>query len=240
VVVVAATPFTLAVKAAGTTVPVVFWGVGDPVGAGLVQSLSRPGGNFTGVSQLLGEAFTGKWVQLAKEVVPRAVRVDVMVAPPSQRISPPRAVIMKDMSSAGRSLGVTLRFRDAADVTQLDEVLSALVRDRADALIVTPNPLYYQERAHIINFAANHRLPTILPFREAVDIGGLLSYGPSITYLAQRTAWYVDKILKGANPGDLPVEQPTQFELVINLKTSKALGLTIPPSLLQRADEVIQ
>jgi putative tryptophan/tyrosine transport system substrate-binding protein len=240
VVVVAATPFALAVKDAVPTIPVVFWGVGDPVGAGLVQSLNRPGGNFTGISQVLGEGFTGKWVQLTKDVVPRAVRVAVLVAPSGQRTSPPREAVTRDMSAAGRSLGVKLLFRDAAGVTQLDEVLSALARDRVDALIVTANPLYYQEQARIVEFAANHRLPTILPFNEAVNIGGLVSYGASITYMVQRAAWYVDKIFKGAQPGDLPVEQPTKFDLVINLKTAKALGLTIPQSLLQRADQVIE
>jgi putative tryptophan/tyrosine transport system substrate-binding protein len=223
-----------AVKRVTTTIPIVMPVSTDPVRAGLVTSLARPGGNITGVTTLSGE-LPGKWLELLKEAVPGISRVAVLwdsAGDPSQ---------VRTSEAAARSLDVRLH---VLKVNRADNVESAFVEARkreAGALIVVGSPLFYVHRARLVELAARHRIPTIYAQREfVVGSGGLMSYGADYRHLFQRAATYVDKILKGAKPGDLPIEQPTKFELVINLKTAKALGLTIPPAVLARADEVIQ
>jgi ABC-type uncharacterized transport system substrate-binding protein len=223
-----------AVKRVTTTIPIVMPVSTDPVRAGLVTSLARPGGNITGVTTLSGE-LPGKWLELLKEAVPGISRVAVLwdsAGDPSQ---------VRTSETAARSLDVRLH---VLKVNRADNVESAFVEARkreAGALIVVGSPLFYVHRARLVELAARHRIPTIYAQREfVVGSGGLMSYGADYRHLFQRAATYVDKILKGAKPGDLPIEQPTKFELVINLKTAKALGLTIPPAVLARADEVIQ
>ncbi len=224
----------LAAKEATRTIPIVFT-TADPVGSGLVASLAWPGGNITGVNILTVE-LNVKRLQLLKEAVPGVIRIAVLVNPTSATSG--RAV--KDMEGAAGSLGVRLLVQQVRDQTELANAFSNLARGRADALAVMNDPLFLAEREGIVSLAAKNRLPAVYEFREFVDTGGLMSYGASIVEMYRRAAVYVDRILKGAKPGDLPVEQPTKFELVVNLKTAKALGLTIPQSVLIRADEVIQ
>jgi putative ABC transport system substrate-binding protein len=226
----------LAAKKAGTTIPIVFAGVGDPVSFGIVESLARPGGNLTGVSLAIGEGFSGKWVELLKETVPRISRVAVLLNP----AAPSSRVYLQEMQRAARAFQVRLQVFEARDLGQLEAAFSLIAKDRARALIVTADPLFNAHRGRILDFAARRRLPGMFFFREFVDAGGLMAYGPSLSDQYRRAAYYVDRILKGTRPADLPVEQPTRFEFVVNLKTAKALGLTIPQSILIRADQVIQ
>ena len=234
-VIVASSQSALAAKEATTTIPIVMPIITDPVGLGLVASLARPGGNATGFATQNDE-LPGKWMELVKKALPQTSRVAVLWSPIYDRGAQLRA-----SEAAARSLGVRLQ---ALKVERPDDVETAFAdmrKKRTEALIVSSSPLFYAYRTRLVELAANHRLPTIYHQREFVaGSGGLMSYGPDFRDLFRRSATYVDKILKGAKPGDLPVEQPTKFELVINLKTAKALGLTIPPSLLGRADEVIQ
>jgi putative tryptophan/tyrosine transport system substrate-binding protein len=227
---------SLAAKRATTAIPIVMATALDPIGTGLVASLARPGGNVTGLSLGTSEWFAGKWLQLLKEAVPKLSRVAVLwnranLGAPSQ---------VNDIEAAAQTLGVRLERLEFRGAGQIEGALAAIVAKRPDGLLVPNDAAAFEQRARIIAFAAKHRLPTIYPQRETVEVGGLMAYGPSQIESWRRAATYVDKILKGARPADLPVEQPTKFELVINLKTAKALGLTIPPSLLARADEVIQ
>jgi putative ABC transport system substrate-binding protein len=233
VIVVAGTLQALAAKQATTTLPIVFTSVGDPVASGLVTSLGRPGGNATGLSTLAPE-LVGKCLEQLKQAVPGVSRVSVL------RDERTGQILLKEAEVAARALGVQLQVVEARGPAEFDRAFSDMTRARAGALAVLPTPMFFSERRRLVDLAAKNRLPTVFPYREFVDAGGLMAYGPNLADLSRRAATYVDKILKGANPGDLPVEQPTKFELVINLKTAKALGLTIPPSLLQRADEVIQ
>jgi putative ABC transport system substrate-binding protein len=226
----------LAAKNTRVTTPVVFAAVTDPLGYGLIGSLARPGGNITGVALAVGEGFSGKYVELLKEAVPKVGKVAVLRNP----THPLAEVFLREIQAAGRALGVRLDFFEARDPSQLDSALSRMEKERARALIVTPAPLFGSRRSRIVDFVARRRLPSMFYSKEYVDAGGLLSYGPSFPDSYRRAATYVDKILKGAKPADLPVEQPTKFELVINLKTAKQIGLTIPPNVLARADKVIK
>jgi putative ABC transport system substrate-binding protein len=235
VLVVAATPGALAAKKATTTIPVVMVGVGDPVGSGLVASLARPGGNLTGLSLLTPE-ISGKRLQLLKEVVPKVSRVAVLRNPNNQI----HAVFWQETQGAARKLGVQLQALEVRGPEDFDGAFRASTRERAGALFVFDDGLTLGYRTWIVALAAKARLPAIYGFREFPDVGGLMSYGANFPDLFRRTAAYVDKILKGAKPADLPVEQPTRFEMVVNLKAAKALKLTIPQSVLIRADQVIQ
>ena len=228
-------PAALAAKNGTTTIPIVFIAT-DPLGLGLVHSLARPGGNLTGMSLFLGQEFSGKWLELLREAVPKASRVAVLLNPGH----PASVGYMTVLRGTAQKLGVRLHLQEVRDPGQFDSAFATIVAARAQALVVVIDPLTVRYRGRIVELAMKNRLPAMYGFREFVDDGGLMAYGVNIPSLCRRAAVYVDKILKGAKPGDLPVEQPTTFELVINLKTAKALGLTIPPSLLHRADEVIQ
>jgi putative ABC transport system substrate-binding protein len=236
VLVVGSTGGALAAKKATTTVPIVFTGLIDPVAAGIVASLARPGGNITGVTfGIGGSGFAGKWLELLKEAIPSVSHVAVL----SNSASPFTALLVEEIRGAGRTLKVKLDVIDAGNATDLDRAFAAIGASGAQAIIVVNDPLFVASRAKLVEFAASKRLPTMYFIRLFADAGGLMAYGGSLEDSYRRAATYVDKILKGAKPADLPVEQPTKFELVINLKTAKALGLTISPSLLARADEVI-
>src|SRR6266568_7977095 len=232
------TAAALAVKQATSTLPIVFAVAGDPVGSGLVTSLPRPGGNVTGLSLLLPE-LVGKCLELLTQVVPGVSRVAVLWQPGGY---PGRTEkdMLKGAEVAGRELGVRPQFVESRGPADFDRAFSDMTRARAGALTVLGSTMLFIERRRLVELAAKNRLPAVYQGREFVDVGGLMSYGANLADMFRRAAAYVDKILKGAKPGDLPVEQPTEFELVINLKTAKALGLTIPPSVLLRADEVIQ
>ena len=221
---------------ATTTIPIVFTSAADPVGSGLVTSLARPGGNVTGLSGLSAE-LGGKRLELLTQAVPGVGQVAVLWLPGAlgERTE-------KEMRTgaevAARGLGVRLQFVEATrDPADLDRAFADMTRARAGAVTLLPSNLFYREHRRLVDLAARHRLPTVYPSREFVDAGGLMSYGASLTDSCRRAATYVDKILKGAKPSDLPVEQPTKFELVFNLRTAKTLGLMIPPAVL--ADEVI-
>ncbi len=222
-------------KQATRTIPIVMAGSGDPVGSGLVASLARPGGNVTGLS-LNAPELAGKQLQLLKEIVPRVSRVAVLWNPTNRA----GQSLLGEAKVAARSLGVQLRILEARGPDEFQGTFAAMARERAGALLVFPDGMFLLQRKRITDFAAKSRLPAMYGRRELVDAGGLMSYAPSLGDNLRRAASYVDKILKGAKPADLPVEQPTKFDLVINLKTAKALGLTIPPALLLRADEVIE
>ena len=236
VIVVASAPGARAAKKAATTTPVVFVAVTDPIGTGVVSSLARPGGNLTGTSLFIGEEFAGKWVELVKDALPRVSSVAAL----GHTDHPMTRMYVKGMEAAARTLGLKLQVFDVRDVAGLDSALSMMAKAPPGALIVTASPLFGVHRKRIADFALSRGIPTIGFDRQLVADGVLMSYGPSITDSYRRSAVYVDRILKGAKPADLPVEQPTKFELVINLKTAKALGLTIPRSVLVRADELIE
>jgi len=232
------TPAVRAVRQAKVTIPVVAPGMADPVSDGLIVSLAQPGGNITG-STFLGPGLVPKRVELLKEAVPGASRVAALWHPGVYGDRTMREM-SKDTEAAAQRLSLQLYHLEARGPNDFDVAFSAMTGKRAGALIVMPSPMFYSEHKRIVDLATKHRMPAMFAFREAVDAGGLMAYGASLPDLFRRGATQVDKILKGAKPGDLPVEQPTKFELVINLKTAKALGLTIPPSLLQRADQVIE
>jgi len=225
----------LAAKKFTTSTPIVFI-ASDPLGVGLVASLARPGGNVTGLSLFLGEEFSSKWLELLREVIPRVSRVAVLL----NRASPASVGYLTVLQGAAQKLGIKLWPQDVRDLSQFEGAFAAMVAERAQGLVVVVDPLTVRYRGRIVELAAKNRIPAVYGFREFVDAGGLMAYGVNVPYLCRRAAGYVDKILKGTKPGDLPIEQPTTFELVINLKTAKALGLTIPPSLLARADQVIE
>ncbi len=238
VIVTLATPAALAAKQATSTIPIVVAAMADPVRDGLVASLARPGGNITG-STFLGPELVPKRLELLKEAVPGASRVAVLWHPGvySERTMKD---MVKEAEVAARALGVQLQLLGVEGPNDFARAFSAMSRDRADALVVFPSPMLYLEHRRIVDLVAKNHLPAVYPWREAVDAGGFIAYGASIPDMIRHAAVYVDKILRGAKPGDLPVEQPTKYELVINLKTAKALGVTIPQSVLIRADEVIQ
>jgi putative tryptophan/tyrosine transport system substrate-binding protein len=228
----------LAAKEATRTLPIVFTNVDDPVTSGLVTSLARPGGNVTGLSNVASE-LVGKRLEQLKQAVPG---VDLVAAlwQPGGVGERTEKDILKEAEVAARTLGVRLQFVEARGPADLDRAFSDMTRARAGALTVLGSPMFTSERRRLVDLAAKNRLPAVYSRRDFVDAGGLMSYGPNVAVLFRRAATYVDKILKGAKPAELPVEQPTKFELVINLKTAKDLGLTIPPSVLARADDLIQ
>ena len=233
-----ATASALAAKQAIRTIPIVFPAAADAVTSGLVTSLARPGGNVTGLS-FLGPELIGKRLEQLKQAVPGVSRVAVLWQPGALGERTDK-YILKEAEVAARALGVRPQFVEARGPADFDRAFSDMTRARAGALTVWSTPMFVSERRRLVDLAAKNRLPAVYPWREFVDAGGLMSYGPDLADMFRRAATYVDKILKGAKPADLPVEQPTKFELVINLKTAKALGLTIPASVLARADEVIQ
>jgi putative ABC transport system substrate-binding protein len=236
VIVAIASAATRAVQHATRTIPIVMAGGSDPVGAGLVASLARPGGNITGLSNLTVE-LPEKRLEILKETVPQSGRVAVLANP----ASPNHASTMHNLTGAAQALGLQLHVVELRSPDELDTAFAAVTRAGADALLVVGEPLLLDSlRGRTVDLAAKHRLPAMYSWRELVVAGGLMSYGPSLPDMHRRLATYVDKILKGAKPADLPVEQPTTFELVINLTTAKALGLTIPPTLLFQATEVIR
>src|SRR5215471_9913507 len=224
VIVVSGTPMTRAAKQATSTIPIVFVAV-DPVTSGLVSSLARPGGNLTGLASLIPD-LVGKCLELLNQAVPGVSRVAVLW-PPGALGERTEKNMLTGAGEAGRALGVRLQFVEAPRPADLDRAFSEMTRARAGALAVLPSTILVRERKRLVDLAAKNRLPTIFTQTEFVDAGGLMGYGPSVADLYRRAATYVDKILKGAKPADLPIEQPTMFELVINLKTAKALGLTI-------------
>jgi putative ABC transport system substrate-binding protein len=235
VLVVGGTESAQAVKSQTTTVPIVFVTSGDPVGSGLVASLARPGGNATGMS-ILSPELSGKQLELLRAAVPQVSRVAVLYNP----VNPAVGATLNETREAARSLGVELQVFEVRYRSELANAFSALTGWRAGALLVLPDPIFGNEPAQISKLAAKNRLPAMYLRREFVEAGGLFAYGPSFSDNYRRAATYMDKILKGAKRGDLPVEQATEFELVINLKTTKALGLKIPQSMLLQANEVIQ
>jgi len=237
-IVAGATPAARAAQQATTTIPIVASAMGDPVGDGLVASLARPGGNITGTT-FLGPQLVPKRLELLKEALPKVTRVAALLHPGAFGERTMRDMV-KDTEAAGRTLGVQFQLVEVRGPDEFDRAFSTMARQHADVLIVFDSVMLFRERSRIVALATKSRLPSMFNNRESVELGGLLSYGVSLTDLNRRAATYVDKILKGAKPGDLPVEQPTKFELVINLKTAKALGLTIPPPLLGRADQVIE
>jgi putative tryptophan/tyrosine transport system substrate-binding protein len=235
VIVASSGPETGAVKRATTSIPIVFGVHGDPVGTGHVASLAKPGGNITGMASMAPD-LSGKRLALLKEAFPHIARVAVLW----NTANPAKAEDWRETQGAARTLGLTLQSRDVRGSDDFAGAFAAMAMQRPDAFLTLDDPVILNSRTAIVAFAAKQRLPGIYPQRDYTDAGGLMSYGPSISDMFRRAATYVDKILKGAKPGDLPIEQPTKFEFVINLKTAKALGLTIPPSLLLRADQVIE
>jgi putative ABC transport system substrate-binding protein len=228
-------PGILALRKATTRIPIVMLVAADPVGTGLVANLARPGGNVTGMSILASE-MGGKRLAMLKEAVPTATRVAVLW----NAAYPGKAAEFRDSEATAAALKVTLLSVEVRGATDFPRAFAILGRDRPDAMVTFSDPLTVANRQHIVQYATQQRLPMISEIRLFVETGGFMSYGASLASLFRRAAGHVDKILKGAKPADLPVEQPSKFELVINLKTAKALGLTIPQSLLGRADEVIQ
>jgi ABC-type uncharacterized transport system substrate-binding protein len=238
VILVANTRAALAAEQATRTLPIVFASVPDPVKEGLVKSLARPGGNITGVSILAAE-LVGKRLELLKQAVPRATRIAVLWHP-GDYVERTERDMLKEAEAVARALGVRLQFVGARAPEHFDKAFAEMATARADALTVLPSVQFSTEVRRLADLTAKNRLPAVFPVREFVDAGALMSYGPDFADGYRRAATYVDRILKGAKPADLPVEQPTKFELVINLKTAKALGLTIPQSVLVRADQVIE
>jgi ABC-type uncharacterized transport system substrate-binding protein len=225
-----------AAQRATHTIPIVMASSADPVARGFVASLAHPGGNITGVSWL-GTELGGKQLEVLKEAVPQVSRVAVLANPASPGYGPGRY----NLTAAAQALGLHLRVVELHRADEVDHAFPALTREGAEALMVLADALLLDGlRGRIVALAATHRLPAMYPWKTFVDAGGLMSYGPSLPDLRRRAAYYVDRILKGAKPAELPVEQPTRFELVINLKTAHALGITIPPTLLFQADEVIR
>ena len=234
-IVTAGTPASLAVKNATTTIPLVMVAVGDPVATGLVASLARPGGNITGLTSISVE-MEGKRLELLREVVPKVSHIAVLW----NAASPIQVIEEGEVRAAAGVLGIKMLSLGVRTREEIDDALATIIGERPDALLVLADRLFLHHRTRIMDFAAQQRLPGVQAYRELVEAGGLMSYGPSYADMHRRAAAYVDKILKGAKPADLPVERPVKFELVVNLKAAKALGLTIPPSVIFRADEIIE
>jgi putative ABC transport system substrate-binding protein len=235
IIVTGGVPATLAAKRAALPIPVVFI-MADPVGSGVAASLAHPGGNMTGQSLAIEEQFSGKWLELLKEAAPQLSRVAYLWNPMNHS----SATSWQAMQGLAPTLGLTLQSVEIRDPKNIDAAFAAIIRDHAEGVIVDSDPVNGSNKERIVEFASANRLPAIYVFRWYVDAGGLMSYGPNFYELWRRAATYVDKILNGAKPADLPVEQPTRFELVVNLKAAKSLGLTIPPMILALADEVIE
>jgi putative tryptophan/tyrosine transport system substrate-binding protein len=229
------TPAALAAKSATPTIPIVFSGVGDPVAVGLVASLARPGGNITGISEMATEQMS-KRLELLSELVPQARVIALLVNPNAANAGP----AIREVQDAARANGVQLPILKAETESAIDAAFGALVQLHAGALVVVPDAFFSSRRDPLVALASRHAVPAIYHLREFVAAGGLISYGASLTAVFRQAGTYAGRILKGAKPADLPVQQPTTFELVVNLDTAKALGLTVPPSILARADEVIE
>jgi putative ABC transport system substrate-binding protein len=225
---------TRAVQQTTRTIPIVMSTVNDPVGSGLVASLARPGGNVTGLT-VMSPDLLGKQVQLLKEVVPKVSRVAVLRNPDN----PADRALVREAEAAARALGVRLQTLEARNPPEIDSAFAAMTRERAGALLILPDSVFLSQRKQIAELAVKRRLPSIRMSSAFPEAGGLMSYSANYLDVSRRAATFVDRILKGAKPGDLPVELPTKFELVINLRTARAIGLTIPPALLQRADRII-
>ena len=224
-----------AAQQATTTIPIVMAISADPVGVGLVASLARPGGNITGLSSMLPEV-SGKRLELLQEAVPKLSHLAVLWAP----ALPASTLAFKETQTAAQALGLQLQSLEVRGPDEFDQAFVAMTREHADALVVLSSPLFFGHRRQLAELTVRHRLPAMFHLREYAEAGGLMAYGADAADMYRRAATYVDKLLKGAKPADLPVEQPTKFEFVINLKTAQALGLSIPPSILFQADEVIR
>ena len=235
VIVTAGTPATTAVKKATSTVPLVMVAVGDPVGTGIVPSLARPGSNITGLSSIAPD-LEGKRLQLLREVVPHLDRVVFFLNP----ANPFHTVSMRQALVAAKALKIKLQPYEVRKTEDLDAAFVSMAKKRPDALLILADRVFLHNRKRLMDFATQQKLPSVNAYRELVRAGGLVSYGPSYEDMHRRAAIYVDKILKGAKPGNLPIEQPTKFNLLINRKAAVALGLELPPMLLARADEVIE
>ena len=235
VVLAVSVPAALTAKNRTTTIPIVFI-ASDPLGSGLVRSLARPGGNLTGFSLFLGDEFSSKWLELLREMFPNVARVALLWNP----TNPASSHYVTVLQATAEKMGVLLHLDAVSDPDQFDGAFATMVEARVQALVVVVDPLTVRFRDRIVKLAMHRQLPAMYGFCEFVDSGGLMAYGVNVPYLCRRAATYVDRILKGAKPSELPVEQPTKFELVINLKTAKALGLSVPSTLLVRADEVIE
>lgn len=233
-IVVTSVQATIAAKRATATIPIVMVTVSNPVGTGLITSLAKPGGNVTGVSSA-HEDISAKWLGLLREVVPRASQIGYL----DDLDSPTVQILLKHIQAAGRTLGVSVQVFSVTKPDAVEPQLAAMSRARVQGIVVGPTPVPRTRQKEIVEFAARNRLPAIYGGRDYVDAGGLMSYNPSRSAMGRQGAIYVGKILKGAKPADLPVEQPTKIEFVINLKAAKALGLTIPPSVLLRADQIV-
>jgi putative ABC transport system substrate-binding protein len=235
IIVTFATPATLAAKQATATIPIIMVGTGNPLSTGLIASLAHPGGNVTGLTQL-GAGLATKRLELLKETVPKRSRVAFLWNP----ANPDQTSHFNEVQAGARSLGVMLQSVGMRGGEELEHAFATMMRERPSALLLTADAVTQRHIDQIIAFASKNRLPAMYQLKENVGAGGLMSYGASWPDLMRHAAAYIDKILRGAKPADLPVEQPTKFELVINLKTAKALGLTIPPPVLARADEIIE
>jgi putative tryptophan/tyrosine transport system substrate-binding protein len=235
VIVTETTPAAQAAKKATTAIPIVMALSGDAVGTGLVASLARPGANITGLT-FMGPDLSGKWVELLKEMSPKTSRLAYLAHPDL----PPEVLVFKAMQPVAQGLGLTIKLVEARSQNDFTHAFSEMRQARVNGLVVSPGIIYVQNRKLIVDFAAQQRLPTIYGRSDFVDAGGLASYGTSFPDLYRRAAVYVDKILKGTKPADLPVEQPTKFEFIVNLNAAKQIGLTIPPNVLARADRVIK
>ena len=235
VIVTAGTPATLAVKKATRSVPLVMIAVGDPVGTGIVPSLRAPGGNITGLTSISPE-LDGKRLELLREVIPDISHIAVLW----NSSSPLQVVAEKQTQAAAQVLGMKMLSLGVRTREEIEDAFTTILRERPDALLVLADRLFLHHRRRIMDFAAEHRLPGVHAYRELVEVGGLMSFGPSYADMHRRAAIFVDRILRGAKPGDLPVERPASFELVVNLKTARTLGLTIPQSVTMRASELIR
>ena len=235
VIVTTGSPSARAARQATATIPIVMATSADPVGLGLVANLARPGGNVTGLTSQTRE-LSPKWLELARELVPGASHLALL----GDAGSAAYAAVVRETEAAARGIGVRLHHIGIRSAAELDGALGSLAAERPAVLLVNPDPALFEARRRLADLALKHRLPTVYGSREYAEAGGLMAYGANRAELYRRAATYVDRILKGAKPGDLPVEQPTKFELVVNLRTAKTLGLTIPPAILARADEVIQ
>ena len=236
IIVASPTPAAVAAKKATDTIPIVMLNTGDPVGLGLVASLARPGGNVTGLSYSVGLETFGKGLELLKEAVPNLHRVAVLSNP----ANPAHALAIKNIEIAARALRLELQLLEARGPDEFEAAFASMAKQHAGAVVVEPDTLMISHAARIAELAIGNQLASMHAYREEVEAGGLISYGPRFSEPSRRAAGFIDKLMKGASPAELPVQQPTRFELIVNLKTAKALGLTIPPTLLARADEVIE
>jgi putative ABC transport system substrate-binding protein len=234
-IVTAGTPAALAVKNATTNVPLVMVAVGDPIGTGLVPSLARPGGNLTGLSSIAPD-LEGKRLQLLREVTPALSHVAMFI----NSLNPFHISSMEQARAAAQAMGIKLQLHDIRKSEDLDDAFTAIRKERPDALLILADRVFLHNRERIVDFANEQRLPNVSAYKELVEVGGLMSYGPSYEDMHKRAAIYVDKILKGAKPADLPIEQPSKFTFIVNLKAAKTLGITVPSQLLGLVDQLIE